>query len=436
MRVLVAHPSEALRQRAWTVLDRLGWDVIEADDAADAVRLCEGEVPEVAVIESDLAWTGGGSLVEHFRQDDRLRAARLVVIENELDFEKAFAGLDAGADEYLVEPASDSEIAVRVQTAGRIGDLEARLSDQRSELTELVHMDQLTRLFNRRYLLRTIAAEVNAARRHGLPLSLLLIDLDNFKTINDTHGHAAGDEALRATSAILRARLRDTDIVGRWGGDEFLALLPNSTSDAAQLVASDLVSAVRDLAEFPELTLSVGCAVWSGDDPAHLVDRADTALYEVKRAGRDGVALAAEPSLEIAVPSPLQTVPNGRPLRVLLVDDVEAIRSLVRLTIEGPAIEIVGEASDGREAVALGRRLKPDVTVMDWNMPGMDGLQATRLMSAANRDNAIIAFTSTDETRIHRAMIEAGAVTHYNKNDLGDLAEHLLELQRALSAAA
>ena len=431
MRVLIAHRSEALRQAAWSALDRRGWEVVEADDARDAVRLCATELPEVALIGADLAWPGGGSLVEHFRSDERLSRARVIVFEDELGFEQAFAGLEAGADEYLVGLVSEPEIAVRVETAARMQDLETRLEDQRSELRELIHTDVLTGLFNRRYLLRQVTAQVNSARRHGLPLSLLLIDLDHFKAINDTHGHAAGDDALRAVAGILEERLRDTDVAGRWGGDEFLVLLPGTAAPEAARVAAELGGVVRGLAAFPGLTLSIGVAGWRDDDPPGLVARADQALYEVKRAGRDGVRIARAPDVEIVVAAPAEAGSSRPPLRTLVVDDVEGIRSLLRLTLEGPAIEVVGEAEDGLRAAELARELRPELVVMDWNMPGADGLQGTRAVLEECPEARVVAFTSTDDPRIHRALLEAGAVAHFSKAELGALAAFVTELHAA-----
>ncbi|MCW2990686.1 MAG: diguanylate cyclase [Solirubrobacterales bacterium] len=428
MRVLIAHTSEALRRDAWEALDRLGWEVIEANDAHDAVRLCQAEQPHVAVVEASLAWPEGGSLIEHFQADGQLCKARLIVFEPDLDFERAFAGLAAGADEYLVGPVSAPEIAVRVQTAGRLQTLQAQLDDQQAELRELIHTDSLTRLYNRRYLLRQIVAQINVARRHGIALSLLLIDLDRFKAINDTHGHAAGDEALRAVAAVLDERLRDTDIAGRWGGDEFLVLLPGTDAEAALTLAHELVDTVRAMPEHPELTLSIGCATWEDDGPTGLVARADRALYEVKRAGRDGAASAPAPVIEVRVASPAEAGADGPPLRVVVVDDVEEIRSLLRLTLEGPAVTIVGEAADGDEVVEVARRLDPDVVVMDWNMPGADGLQGTRNLARECPRSQVVAFTSTDDRRIHRALLDAGACAHFDKAELGALGEYLTQL--------
>lgn len=427
----MAHSSEALRRDAWTVLDRMGCEVVESDDAIDAVRLCATELPEVALLEADIAWPAGGSLIEHFRSHERLRRVRVVVFEADLDYDRAFAGLDAGADEYLVGPVSASEIGVRVRTAGRLADLESQLEDQQAELRELIHTDALTRLYNRRYLLRQVVAQINTARRHGLSLTLLMIDCDNFKAINDSRGHGAGDDALRAVAAVLIGRLRDTDVVGRWGGDEFLALLPGTPAEAALQVAKDLADGVRSVAAFPELTLSIGCAEWDGDDPAELVARADQALYEVKRSERDGVALARPRTLGIRVAPTAQAHSDRPPLRVVLVDDVEGIRSLLRLTLEGPVVTIVGEAADGAEAVEVACRVAPDVVVMDWNMPGTDGLHGTRAVRERCPAAQVVAFTSTDDRRIHRALMEAGASAHFNKADLGRLSDYLADLHAA-----
>ena len=417
-----------MRREAWATLDRMGHEVIEADSAADAARLAGIELPEVVLVEANLAWNGGGSLIEHFRSDVRFGRVRIVVIEQELGFDQAMAELDAGADEFLLDPIHASEIAARVHTAGRIQHLESQLDDQQAELRELIHTDPLTRLYNRRYLARQVVAQINAARRQEHALSLLLVDIDDFKAINDRDGHAAGDEALRAVARVLDERLRDTDIAGRWGGDEFLVLLPGTPADNAMLVARELADVVRGIEDFPMLTLSIGCAAWEDDDPARFVSRADLALYEVKRGGRDGVALAPPPEVEIHVASPAQARSDRPPLRVLVVDDVEGIRSLLRITLEGPAVSVVGEASDGAAAVELARRLEPDIVLMDWNMPGVDGLQGTRAVLRESPRTKVIAFTSTDDPRIQRAMREAGAVAHFNKTELKRLADFLSHL--------
>jgi diguanylate cyclase (GGDEF)-like protein len=295
-----------------------------------------------------------------------------------------------------------------------------------------VHTDGLTGLFNRRYMTRQISAHINNAGRHQLPLSLLLADIDHFKLINDSLGHAEGDRALALVAGAINRRIRDIDVAGRWGGDEFLVLLPSTTGAEAMIVADGISRAVRELTDGPDLTLSVGCAQWGADDAAGLVERADRALYDVKGTGRDGVMLAPERvlSIEVATP-PVAADPAFKPLRVVLVDDVEGIRGLMRVTLEGSAIEVVGEAQDGEEAMMVVRQTRPDVVVMDWNMPGMDGIQGTRALRAEYPQAMVVACTSSDEPRIQLAMRKAGAVAHFSKNDLADLAAFLGELQNS-----
>lgn len=431
MKALIAHSSESLRQEAWRALDRLGWHVIEADDARDAERVCRFDAPDVALIEGALAWPEGGSLLAHFKRDPQLRLVPIVVMEESLDFDKALAGLDAGAHGYLVEPVTAPELAVSVKVADRVRNLEARLADQREELRHLVHTDSLTKLFDRGYLTRQVAAQVNAARRHGHALALLLIDIDQFKTVNDTHGHAAGDRALEVVARVLHDRLRDIDIPGRWGGDEFLVLLPMTGIADAMRVARDLCAAARRAEGVPApISLSIGCAAWHGDEPAEFVERADRALYEVKRHGRDGVAAA--PGGDTGPPAPAADEEVERPLRVVVVDDVESVRALLRITLDGEGVEVVGQAADGAEAVTVAAQTKPDVVIMDWEMPGTDGVSGTREIRREVPAARVVAFTSTDDDRVHRALLDAGAVAHFNKARIGELVAYLRVVRREL----
>jgi diguanylate cyclase (GGDEF)-like protein len=159
----------------------------------------------------------------------------------------------------------------------------------------MLHEDPLTGLFNRRYVLTRLAGLISGARRHGRPLSVAMIDIDHFKLLNDAYGHDAGDAALVATTMALRDRLRAEDELGRLGGEEFLALLPDAAPSAVGIVAESLrasVEAVRTRMDDLELavTVSIGWAAWDGEEDADaLVKRADIALYAAKNSGRNAV---------------------------------------------------------------------------------------------------------------------------------------------------
>lgn len=186
--------------------------------------------------------------------------------------------------------------------AGLVADAAARLlaAADEAHLRELATRDALTGLHNRRSLAEVGLAEIERARRHGARLSAAMIDIDHFKRINDTRGHAAGDAVLRAVAACLRAGLRASDICGRWGGEEFVVLLPETDSSAAlrvlertreRIVATPFSAGEGE----PErVSISAGVAEWSaGESLDALIDRADRACYAAKRAGRDRTALAA-----------------------------------------------------------------------------------------------------------------------------------------------
>lgn len=160
----------------------------------------------------------------------------------------------------------------------------------------MVFNDELTGLWNRRFLQRRLAAELHAARRHGHGLSVAMVDVDHFKAVNDAHGHQVGDETLVVVAQRLTQAVRAEDVVGRWGGEEFLAILPRIDADGAHAVAERIR---RDVAQAPAgpqqiaVTVSVGCATLDDETSADLLlRRADEALYAAKRAGRNAVVVA------------------------------------------------------------------------------------------------------------------------------------------------
>jgi diguanylate cyclase (GGDEF)-like protein len=187
----------------------------------------------------------------------------------------------------------------------RLRDHDLRLTQLNVQLQQLVHTDDTTGLFNKRRLLEQLELEIARAKRYGEILSCLMLDLDHFKQINDTHGHQAGDEVLRQIGALFRQRLRVTDFVARYGGEEFTILLPCTDASGARRVAESLSSTIRNR-EFTipnartRLTISIGiacCTKFDRLDSQQVILRADRALYRAKRAGRDKICLADDSDL-------------------------------------------------------------------------------------------------------------------------------------------
>lgn len=172
-----------------------------------------------------------------------------------------------------------------------------RLVRSRAKLDVVSRVDSLTGLYNRRHLGEQLRALASGARRHRRHLALLIVDIDHFKRVNDTHGHTAGDAVLRAVAQRLESALREEDVVGRWGGEEFLAILPATTLSGARIAAERLRAGAAqptpvDGSTSVTPTVSVGCAAGVDDPPDVLIAQADAALYEAKRAGRDRVVTA------------------------------------------------------------------------------------------------------------------------------------------------
>ena len=292
--VVVADPDDARRARRAAVLRDVGCSVIEARGASEAVRICRAELPVVVVIDEDACRADDLRMIDAIKRDTDLFTAGVVVTARRLDVDDALDGLARGAHDVLVDPVSEAELAVSVRSAARTGALQEELRSRAVDLERLAYSDGLTGVPNRRFLERQLQALVSGATRHGRPLAVALVDLDHFKAVNDGHGHAAGDVVLTEVARRIAGRLRASDHVGRFGGEEFLVLLPDTDADAAAAVTEGLREEIArdpvraDSAIVP-VTASIGWATWDGDQIADLLARADEALYRAKAAGRDRV---------------------------------------------------------------------------------------------------------------------------------------------------
>lgn len=187
--------------------------------------------------------------------------------------------------------------AVAIVTVIMFARYSERVVRANAEMEHLAHTDFITELANRRQMERLLGREVRLVERYGDSLSLLLLDLDRFKRVNDAHGHPAGDQVLREIAALLAAESRATDHLGRWGGEEFVLILPRTERQAALETAARIMSRVRNykFTKAGSVTVSIGGATWQlGELPRDLIKRADEALYQAKAKGRDQVVMSGE----------------------------------------------------------------------------------------------------------------------------------------------
>jgi two-component system cell cycle response regulator len=282
-------------------LEARGLRVEEAEDGHQAVRGCRMLRPDVVLLDVEMPGLDGYTVLRILREDAELSEIPVVFLTAHAETEDVVRGLQLGAHDYLRKPFEPSELIARVSAALRVKSLQDELRRRNAELETVTRTDALTGICNRRHLEERLHGMLAAARRHRQPAAVLMIDVDHFKRVNDTLGHAGGDAVLRQVAERLHRRVRLEDVVGRWGGEEFVVLSDATDAAAAEVLAGRLLAAVGgspfaiEGADDVGVTVSIGCAAGT-DDAEALLRRADTALYEAKSNGRNRVVVSGGPS--------------------------------------------------------------------------------------------------------------------------------------------
>jgi diguanylate cyclase (GGDEF)-like protein len=297
--LVIADDNADLRALVRLQFESRGWEVREAASGESALESCLLRPPDLVLLDVQMPGTDGWAVLSQLKADPELAHVPVIMLTAQDDTNDVVRGLGHGAHDYMAKPFSPRELWARADAALRTKRLQDELRRHNEELGVASHTDSLTGLPNRRLVEEQLASLSNASRRRGDPLAVVMMDIDNFKPINDAFGHSAGDAVLREVAGRLRAMLRTVDMVGRWGGDEFVLVLGGTTLDGARIVAERARASVStvpvDLADAGprHVTLSAGCA--AGFAGTELIEAADRALLDAKRAGRDRVQAAREP---------------------------------------------------------------------------------------------------------------------------------------------
>jgi two-component system chemotaxis response regulator CheY len=308
MRILIAEDQATSALYLRRTLERLGHEVIVATDGLEAWRMVQD--CDVSVVISDWMMPGidGLELCRRIRLRPVLRYTYIILLTSKDLRTERLEGLRAGADDFLVKPPDADELAVRLQIAQRILGVQEQLERLNVRLAELVTIDGLTGVRNRRSFDEGLQSAVSFAARKGLPLSLVMLDVDQFKSFNDTFGHPAGDGVLRTVADLLRSNVREHDLVARYGGEEFVVLLPATDRQGSLIVGERLRAVVADLTwPLRPVTISVGIATMGKEAlaPGELVEHADQALYRAKQLGRNRVVHQDEGEGTSPIPTPV-----------------------------------------------------------------------------------------------------------------------------------
>ena len=301
MKVLIADDELVSLRLLESSLSRWGYDVAIAKDGSEASRiLLSPDAPKLAILDWMMPGMDGTQLCQDIRQNKPEPYTYILLLTSKRSQDDVIAGLDAGADDYVTKPFDPAELKVRLRTGKRILYLQEQLIDAREALRDLATHDRLTGLWNRAAIVDLFSNELDRAHRQSAPVAVAMADLDSFKHINDTYGHPTGDEVLRSVSNVLRDSVRRYDSVGRFGGEEFLILLPgcdrsNAIGHAERIRAAIARIAVETPTGIVRPTMSLGVAVFdnhAAPDASALIKAADIALYRAKHGGRNRVEVA------------------------------------------------------------------------------------------------------------------------------------------------
>ena len=298
MRILVADDDAVNRRLLQSFLTKWGYEVLLASDGAEAWKILQQEkAPQLAILDWMMPGMDGVDICHMVRSRSERSYVYLILLTAKSQKQDIVAGLEAGADDYLRKPFDPNELRARLRAGRRILELQEELVAARDSMEFQATHDCLTGLRNRAAILETVRTELARARREGTSVAIFLADLDHFKLVNDTYGHQAGDGVLREVGKRMRSSVRSYDTVGRYGGEEFLIVLPGCDISGAMIRAEALRMAVgREPIETPEgmvaVTMSVGVTVGGGVPPSdveRLLRAADVALYHAKNKGRNKV---------------------------------------------------------------------------------------------------------------------------------------------------
>ena len=304
VRILIADDHEDNVELLKARLEARGYEIIEAYDGEQALEKIKAERPDLILLDVMMPKMDGMEVARRVKADDDLPFTP-IIMQTALDStENKVEGLGAGADDYITKPINFLELEARISSLLRIKKLQNDLEHRERELAEMnvrllriAQVDGLTGLDNRRHLEERLQEMFEHAERLNEPLSCVMCDIDHFKSVNDTYGHQAGDMVLREFAEILKSEAREIDRIGRYGGEEFVLLLPGTVLDAAVTFAERVREAVEHHTfEFENRTIrrtaSFGIAGWPHPDVGHreaLIKAADDALYVAKELGRNRV---------------------------------------------------------------------------------------------------------------------------------------------------
>jgi two-component system, cell cycle response regulator len=305
MKILIAEDDVVSRRVLAANLEKWGHEVVVAADGAEAWEIFQREDVGLAILDWMMPEMDGLEVCRRIRATEGREYVYIIFLTAKEGKSDIVTGLDSGADDYVIKPFHKDELQSRVKVGKRMVELERSLQSANRKLKILSITDSLTEFYNHGAILSRFAEEMERRKRECRPVSMIMADLDHFKRVNDTYGHQAGDKVLLEVARRIKSACRQYDNLGRYGGEEFLIILPGTDEREAQVVAERLHESVRsepfDIGtEKINVTISqgLGTVPWDleiGED--EVIRAADAALYRAKEEGRDRVVIISTEDL-------------------------------------------------------------------------------------------------------------------------------------------
>jgi len=309
MKVLIAEDDVVCSKILQKNLESWDYEVVLARNGAEAWQALQDESLRLAILDWMMPDMDGVEVCRQIRRRKKYKYTYIILLSAKDRKQDIISGLSSGADDYMTKPVNFLELRARLKAGRRIIELEDKLLFTQNQLKDIASRDGLTKIWNRTEIARFLNEELERGRREKIPTGVIMLDIDHFKRINDVYGHSVGDLALIKVVSRLKSKVRKSDKLGRYGGDEIVILLPNCPQTEIKKVGERLRLAVghrrirTELNTLP-LTISVGCATSDlpgNSSPEKLIKSADRALLKAKELGRNCVVVAGEartPALE------------------------------------------------------------------------------------------------------------------------------------------
>ncbi|MBN1595907.1 diguanylate cyclase [candidate division FCPU426 bacterium] len=293
--ILIAEDDTNIAELVKIILEAKGYTTTWAKDGQEALDIAEEMIPDLILLDVMMPRLNGYEVLKLLKENDDLQHIPVIFLTVKGETDSKVVGLRMGGHDYITKPFDLDELIARVEAALRIKSEHDHLREVNQRLSELSMTDPLTSLYNRRYLMERFHEEIERAKRYKYPMACIMVDIDNFKSINDTYGHLQGDQILQQIAVIMKNSNRVVDIIARYGGEEFLLILPQTDLGGAVVVGErlcKLIAQTRFIRNDPEqvVTISLGASAYpSGNTGSkeELLKMADDALLEAKRQGKN-----------------------------------------------------------------------------------------------------------------------------------------------------